>query len=342
MNSRYVFRVDASIQIGTGHVMRCVTLAKELEKRNVECVFVCQNNIGNNIALIRNYGFKVLEIEANKEKFNFKIDAKNTLEVIAGQKYDWLIIDHYDIDINWELQVQSIAKNIMVIDDLADRRHKCDILLDQNLRINSKERYANLIPSECISLFGPSNVILRNEFDDFKITHRTGEINHILVYFGANDIHNQAYKSIKALQQYSNISADIIIGSNHPFQEIVLKESTSKLTVSNSIDMCAAMNRADLAFGVCGIAAWERCAMGLPTLACINAENQREDSENLHLLGAIHLLGESIEIETQDWLDALNYALNNKIIISEMGKIAGQVVAGHTQNRQNLVNLLCN
>jgi len=342
VSSSYVFRVDASVLIGTGHVMRCLTLAKELEKRSANCVFVCQACQGDCIEFIKNNGFKVLEMKGRYDEFEINIDARNTIEIIAGQKFDWLIIDHYEIDIKWESKVRSIAKKIMVIDDLANRKHDCDILLDQNIRINAKERYKELIPNECISFLGPSNVILRTDFDNVKIENRTGEIKHILVYFGGNDIHNQAFKSIKALQQYPDISADIIIGSNHPFQDLILKESTTKLIVSNSIDMSDAMKRADLAFGVCGVAAWERCAMGLPTLACINAENQREDSENLYQVGAIDLLGESNEIDTYDWCKALNRAINNKEFISKMGKIASQVVAGHTKNRESLVNLLCN
>jgi UDP-2,4-diacetamido-2,4,6-trideoxy-beta-L-altropyranose hydrolase len=177
LNSSFIFRVDASVQIGTGHVMRCITLAKALEKRNASCVFVCQLCPGNNIEFIRSYGFKVLEIEESNGDFNFNIDAKNTLNVISDRKFDWLIIDHYGIDIYWELQVQSIAKKTMVIDDLANRRHKCDLLLDQNIRINADARYASLIPSECLSFFGPSNVILRSEFDGFNINYRNGEIN---------------------------------------------------------------------------------------------------------------------------------------------------------------------
>jgi UDP-2,4-diacetamido-2,4,6-trideoxy-beta-L-altropyranose hydrolase len=106
--------------------------------------------------------------------------------------------------------------------------------------------------------------------------------------------------------------------------------------------MYDAMKRADLAFGVCGVAAWERCAIGLPTLACINAENQREDSENLNQLGAIDLIGESNVIDTDDWCKALNRAINNKEYIAKMGKNASKVVAGHTNNRERLVNLLCN
>jgi UDP-2,4-diacetamido-2,4,6-trideoxy-beta-L-altropyranose hydrolase len=342
LSASYLFRVDASVRIGTGHVMRCLTLAKELEKRSANCVFVCQAYQGDCIEHIKENGFKVLEIKSVNNEFEINKDANNTLEIIAGQKFDWIIIDHYEIDVKWESKVRAVAKKIMVIDDLANRKHDCDLLLDQNIRMNAKERYKKLIPNECISFFGPTNVILRTDYDNIKIKKRTGEIKHILVYFGGNDIHNQAFKSIKALQQYPDISADIIIGSNHVFQDMIIKESTNKLIVSKSIDMYDAMKRADLAFGVCGVAAWERCAIGLPTLACINAENQREDSENLNQLGAIDLIGESNVIDTDDWCKALNRAINNKEYIAKMGKNASKVVAGHTNNRERLVNLLCN
>ena len=115
---------------------------------------------------------------------------------------------------------------------------------------------------------------------------------------------------------------------------------TPNLRINESVDMAEAMLRADLAIGVCGIAAWERCAMGLPTLVCVNANNQREDSENLHRLGAVECLGDSSDLNVYDWIEAISRAINDPLRISKMGQAAYEVVKGHAENRKFLLDIL--
>ena len=360
LSPTYAFRVDASTQIGTGHVMRCLTLALELRERGANCLFICCKCPGNLLQLIQHHGFESYELKNsslgqycfdagnyvgpafNSDQYliELKIDARETLKIIKDKNIQWLIIDHYGVDARWEIQLRDNCRRLMVIDDLANRQHDCDLLLDQNLRVDAEARYKQLVSDTCKLMLGPSNVILRPSFDNQSLRIRDGNIKTILVYFGGNDIHNQAFSVARVLQKFPQIDADIVLGLNHPFRDNVYDAVTPNLRIHESVDMAEAMLRADLAIGVCGIAAWERCAMGLPTLVCVNANNQREDSESLHRLGAVECLGDSSDLNVYDWIEAISRAINDPLRISKMGQAAYEVVKGHAENRKFLLDIL--
>jgi UDP-2,4-diacetamido-2,4,6-trideoxy-beta-L-altropyranose hydrolase len=343
-SSTFAFRVDASEAIGTGHVVRCLTLAKSLTERGAQCFFICRQQPGNLIEYIRDQGFLVFPINppilgGTRQTSQTHEDLRTTTQVLYKKNVDWLIIDHYKIDIEWEMKIRPICKKIMVIDDLANRHHDCDILLDQNLRRHAQSRYEALVPENCQLFLGPQYVLLRKEFEN-NYRLRTGIIRHVLVYFGGNDKYNLALHTLKALSNFPMLTADIVLGFDHPFHEEVHRASSVNLKVHDVVEMADAMNRADLAIGVCGMAAWERCAMGLPSLVCITAENQREDAEKLHELGAVHNLGEQHEIDDSSMTRAIERALNHPKKNIRMGNAARKVVSGYIDKNTELLNTL--
>ena len=170
-----VFRVDSSLQIGSGHVMRCLTLAEGLRKNGADVIFICRKLTGNLASKISDSGFKVFELKLSDKKiiddklFHSKwlevtqlLDSEQSKEIIKNIKPDWLIVDHYALDHEWELKLKPYVKYVMVIDDLADRRHECDLLLDQTLG-RKKEDYDELVPKLCKMLLGTSFCLLRSE-----------------------------------------------------------------------------------------------------------------------------------------------------------------------------------
>jgi len=340
---RVIFRVDSSIEIGTGHVMRCLTLADHLRLRGHVCEFICQSTPGNMIEFITGNGYKTYtipctHINSNKEKNItsnvWLFDAKYSHSIMYENKYDWLILDNYSLDFKWVNYLTNNFKYVMVIDDLVQSKQYADLLLNQNLINNASQRYKNLVPETCELFLGPQYSLLRSQFYNNESRISDGSINHILVYFGANDKYNQASKSLAAIQTFPNLTAEIIIGLNHPHRQSLLSNSTSRLNViESSHNMARSMQKADLALGVCGGAAWERCAMGLPSLVCIIADNQREDAQELHLLGAIENLGDSESVNTKNWIDAISYLQTNPSRIIEMSKNSTKVIAGYKENR---------
>ena len=357
-----VFRTDASLSIGTGHVTRCLTLADGLRERGIRCLFVCRALPGNLLDRIRQREFEVLALPMALNKapsptpvlecgpthahllgVEWAVDAEQTLASLQSLRVKWLIVDHYALDIQWEQRLRSTCQHLMVIDDLADRDHMCDLLLDQNLRSDAAQRYAPHVPPTCRLLLGPSHVLLGPSFNDPAPRERSGEVRSVLAYFGGNDSNNQAGRAVEALLRFPELQADVVLGHEHPHRASVFASagSTGRVRVVDSCaDMSAAMTRADLGLGTCGMAAWERCAVGLPTLVTISADNQREDAVALENLGAVELLGEAGDVDVGKWVDALGRALADTARMEQMGRMARSVVVGHQRNHRQLIDLL--
>jgi len=175
------FRVDSSTIIGTGHVVRCLTLAGKLRAKGNDISFICRELPGNIIDQVLSAGYDVYRLPmtnyddlSHKETENHQAwlavdrptDARQTEDILKslGTAVDLLVVDHYALDISWEKEVREYCENLMVIDDLADRKHICDFLLDQNYYKNLEHRYDNLVPRACIKMLGPSYALLRPEF----------------------------------------------------------------------------------------------------------------------------------------------------------------------------------
>lgn len=171
------FRADAAALIGAGHVMRCLTLAAQLRRRGAAVTFICREFAGNLCDFIARQGFAVrrLAVAAGAEPTaaqdtwlgaDWRRDAREVREILASQAQpaDWLVVDHYAIDWHWERTVRPMVRRLLVIDDLANRRHVCDVLLDQNLHRDAAGRYDGLLPVHCRRLLGPRYALLRPEF----------------------------------------------------------------------------------------------------------------------------------------------------------------------------------
>lgn len=314
-----VIRADASTSIGSGHVMRCLTLAHRLKKeKNAKVVFVMRVLPGNLIGVVEKQGFEVLKLLPANQKYSLngyglwltvpmEVDAQQTIEVLQHylQEHgcdvvDRLIVDSYALDEQWELMLRPYCREIMVIDDLANRRHDCDILLDQNFYLNKDVRYVGLVPEHCKMLLGPEHALLREEFYEAKkhLRKRDCTIKNILVFYGGSDLTNETEKAIKALVQLHdegyNFTADIITGVSNSRREKI-KKICSKYhffhyycQVSN---MAEFMNKADLMLGAGGSTTWERLYMELPALVTAVAENQVKCCEECGKAGLIDYVG---------------------------------------------------
>ena len=310
---KVVFRADASIKIGTGHIMRCVTLADELVRQGCECWFVCRKHRGNLGDFITSKGHKLAMLEASTNtsssqenspcdnyadwlEASWEEDARQTLHAISSLKPDWLVVDHYALDARWELIVSNSVGKIMVIDDLANRPHKCKLLLDQNLGRDSHD-YDGLVPEGCRKLIGPDFALLRPEFlalreQSFK-HRRVPEIRRILISMGGVDRANVTSEVLSILTASSlsdDVVLDVIMGGSSPFLSEVLHQASSlrfETSVSVNVkDMSERMCIADLSIGAVGSTSWERCCLGLPAILTVQAENQRGPAEALSESGA--------------------------------------------------------
>ena len=209
---RVAFRVDSSTVLGSGHVMRCLTLAHALKQRSAEILFISRELAGNMCDHVAAEGFPVVrlpigssasksdtcapQIAVNAESpwMSWEEDAKLTSRVIEEWgKADWLIVDHYALDSGWEASLRPSTGQIMVIDDLADRQHDCDLLLDQNFYEGLDRRYCRLVPGTCRKLLGPKYALLRPEFIRARanLQERSDAVRRVLIAFGGVDRSNE-------------------------------------------------------------------------------------------------------------------------------------------------------
>lgn len=309
------FRTDASLDIGTGHVMRCLTLADALRASGAHCHFICREHPGNLLEQIRQHGFSVHGLPAGSEdalpndltdvaRSNhaawlgsyWENDAAQTRASGGKMEVDWLVVDHYALDERWERAMRPICHKLMVIDDLADRLHNCDLLLDQNLGRKVLD-YAHLVPNDCTVIAGPNYAMLRPEFAalrDYSLRRRaTSQLKHLLITMGGVDKADATGQILDALNDCplpEDSRITVVMGSHAPWLERVqlLADRMSRPTEVkvNVSDMARLMADSDLAIGAAGSTSWERSCLGLPSLIGVIADNQRAIAEALHLIGA--------------------------------------------------------
>jgi len=267
---------------------------------------------------------------------NWEIDAKDTLAVLSGTpKLSWLIVDHYALDMRWEGQMRPFTGKIMVIDDLADRPHDCDLLLDQNLYKGLERRYDGLVPDHCERLLGPRYALLRPEFAAARKTlrHRDGRVRRIFIFFGGNDLSNETAKALEAIRllNRSEIAVDVVVGASNPkgdqIREICqrMPNTCFHLQVGNMAEL---MVLADLAIGAGGTTTWERCCLGLPTLALVLADNQREVVEAMSAAGAMRNVGWHADVTSTTLAEALRMAMASPERLNAMSERSLAIMGG--------------
>ena len=303
-------RVDSSRVIGSGHLMRCLTLGERLRSEGAQVFFVCRDLPGNLYGLVHEKGFvlKVLPRHEDDSTLNGyaawltvsqETDAQETRLVLdALAPISRLVVDSYALDETWEKAMRPIVGEIFVIDDLANRRHDCDILLDQNFYLGMEHRYDGLVPIGCKLLLGPRHALLRQEFYEAKkrLRSRDGVLRRILIFYGGVDGTRETEKAIQALLllKLQQIEVDVVVGSGNVRQEQIrqLCEAHDFLHFHSQVsNMAELMANADLCLGAGGTTTWERCFLGLPAIVTAVAENQFQVCEDCAIAGFIHYVG---------------------------------------------------
>lgn len=321
------FRVDASNHIGTGHFMRCLTLADELKKHGAQIRFISRNLPTHLIDMLTENGMEYLPLSLDDAKeaadelahaswlgTSQAQDAQATLQTLADQTWDWIVVDHYALDKRWESAVRGSCKKLMVIDDLADRQHDCDVLLDQNYYADMQTRYVSKVPTHCQLLLGPRYALLREEFRTLreKVKVRVGDVRKILVFFGGVDADNYTSLAMQALVELnSKQQVDVVIGSQHPNREQIQQACINHGFICHvqTTRMAELMAEADLAIGAGGSASWERCCLGLPALLVAVSGNQIDIAKSLDSIGACYYLGEKDAVNSSSIQHSFNELL---------------------------------
>lgn len=308
MSSKIAIRADASLSLGSGHVRRCLTLADQLSGLHCEVTFFTNRINGNLISLIKSHGHSVkilssvmLDFEENSASEVLPddlqlADARESVELSDGQLYDWMVVDHYGLNETWQKFTRKIYKHLLVIDDLANKRHDCDLLVNQNLGCDVRD-YKALVKGKTVTLCGPSYALLRSEFGELRAqalkSPRTSELRSILIFMGGTDIGDITYSVLDALWMtkfkfLKNIY--VVMGSGSTsissVRTLLGKFNCYTELLVDTTEIHKYMLMSDLSIGAAGGAAWERCCMGLPSILITVAENQKKGTNALVKAGA--------------------------------------------------------
>jgi UDP-2,4-diacetamido-2,4,6-trideoxy-beta-L-altropyranose hydrolase len=351
---RIAFRADASIQQGTGHVMRCLSIARQLTKMGHECIFITQKFLPNFIQKISASGHELCLLpeyvsvgctSTKNSEYHAWLqrpvinDAVETKAILSNLKCDIIVVDHYAIDEDWTQIVQDEVVKIVVIDDLANRRHICDLLIDQNYG-RQKEHYVNLVPKDTELLIGTDYVFINEDFGEMRDLSIFNRLNRdpslINVCLGGIDKDNATLLALKTLD--ATLRSDkwhveaVIRGASPHVDEIM--DYVSKMNIKTSVlidcdDMAEVFSRADLAIGAGGVTLWERCCLGLPTILITIADNQLPAAIALESTGSIKLCGDIRHDDLSDSLaKAIKSVLRDPTQIHTMSKLANSICDG--------------
>jgi UDP-2,4-diacetamido-2,4,6-trideoxy-beta-L-altropyranose hydrolase len=330
--------------------MRCLALADALRKRGVQCRFICRKHQGNLLDYIAQHGYETIELspsvvghEASAYPahaawlgVDWVTDSEQTRQAFGVQPADWLVVDHYALDRRWEQSLKPYCQRIMVIDDLADRKHDCHLLLDQNLGRLAQDYYS-LVESETHLLIGPKFALLRPEFAQWRarsLLRRLAqdELRYLLITMGGVDKGNATGKVLEALKGcalHDDVTISVVMGQHGPWIDKIKLQATQlpwrTRVLSGVNNMAELMSLSDLAIGAAGSTSWERCCLGLPTIQVVLAKNQEAIATALKSKGA------AVVIEVDDLFHVLPKLLSEIAIgtrLQSMSYVAREVTEG--------------
>ncbi len=342
-----VFRADANPTIGSGHVIRCLALAQALRERDASCHFFCRSKeLGALGERIKQEGHELHSFPEGNALTAWPLahsawlphgqqfDASTCLNYLTKiGRPDWLVVDHYALDKNWEGLLRRQVGRILAIDDLADRQHDCDLLLDQNLRpAIDGNPYQTLTPVDCQHLLGPRFALLRSEFFSTERSVDDHDSPRLLIMFGGADQDNLTARVLHILAALDiTIEIDVVTGPLYPYGDSLIKTLSGfpgarwHHTPGNIAQLMA---KANFAVGSPGTTSWERCAMRLPTISLAVADNQVPLAQELARLGAHLYLGRADQVTDSEIAAALHLMSSNSLWREALANVASSITDG--------------
>ena len=345
---RVLFRADADGEIGSGHVMRCTALATRLRKVGIDSVLVAARLPAPIQKWMRRENLEFRLLNGNSSPHP-ETDVQEVTQLILDcADVGVVVVDHYGLDSRWEEKIRPLVGALWVIDDLANRPHSCDVLLDPGLHLEPDRRYRDWVPTNCRQLLGPTYALLRPEFDfrpDDKLAD--GSLANLLIYLGSGrDMGPKIVTVLQAVSELENRPKTRVLLGPLPDSDAVRKHIEMSYphvqVIGTSSAMASLLRRANLCVGVCGVSAWERCSLGIPTLTAITAPNQIDDARLLEEFGATKHVGDANRLTSNDWLESFVWASDNPQYLRDMSEKGRALVPGWTEAEETVLELMTN
>jgi UDP-2,4-diacetamido-2,4,6-trideoxy-beta-L-altropyranose hydrolase len=342
---RVLIRSDASPTIGSGHIARCLCLARVLRRQGSHVAFACRLLPGHRLEALRAEGFETFELpehysdedpdQAIESMLPWQADIAALAPLLEHQPaFDWIIVDHYGLDHHWQTAARRFAPRIAVVDDLATRTYSADLLLNQNLS-GTPEAYTSLLAPGCRTLFGPRFAMLRDEFCCPAIEIKP-LARRVLVNFGGFDAAMQTHHAMLALADFPELEVDFVAGAGNPAwaQMQALAASRPHWRLHSFVsDFYRMMTEADLFVGAGGGTSWERAAMGLPTICIAVSNNQQANGEVMAAAGAHVFMGAREQVSVEQLRLAIGFVAGNQGLRQSLARQSRQLVDGRGAQR---------
>ncbi|RYG08335.1 MAG: UDP-2,4-diacetamido-2,4,6-trideoxy-beta-L-altropyranose hydrolase, partial [Caulobacteraceae bacterium] len=311
---RICIRTDASVQIGTGHLRRCLELARELTSRGDDVTFLTRNLGLDCQPLIADAGFRAISLPAPEDAFtaeadvpphahwagvSWEDDASQTIAALARLSPAVVIIDHYAFDYRWHAQVKkSIGCRIVALDDLGDRALDVDLIVDHNYSGDHWFKHRISRPFRPAILGGPTFALLSTAYRN-RPEFRVREVpESVGIFMGGSDSSNHSEFAAGAVRQAlgPDVFIEIVTTSANPHVDRLRSIRDERVGLSVDLpDLAAFFQRHALQVGAGGGATWERSCIGAPTIAIAFADNHRPVLSPLDVLGVLAYSAEDVE-----------------------------------------------
>src|SRR5471032_1189327 len=342
---RVLIRADASPTIGSGHIARCLTLARVLRQQGSHVAFACRQLPGHRLDSLAAEGFETFALpdryrdedpqQAIESMLPWQADIATLGQALDDRPaFDWIIVDHYGLDHHWQTAARRWAPRIAAVDDLATRQYRVDLLLNQNLS-GTAQAYASLLGADCRALLGPRFAMLREEFRCPAIAIKP-QARRVLVNFGGFDAAMQTHHAMLALADFDALEVDFVAGADNPaweqMQVLAATRPHWRLQCFVS-DFYRLMTEADLFIGAGGGTSWERAAMGLPTICIAVSNNQQANGEVMAAAGAHVFLGSREQVSVEQLRLAIGFVVGNQGLRQSLAERSRQLVDGRGAQR---------
>jgi UDP-2,4-diacetamido-2,4,6-trideoxy-beta-L-altropyranose hydrolase len=342
---RVLIRADASPTIGSGHIARCLTLARVLRKQGARVAFACRLLPGHRLDSLQAEGFETFALpdgypdedpqQAIESLLPWQADIAALGHALSNQPaFDWVIVDHYGLDHHWQTAARRWAPRIAAVDDLATRTYSVDLLLNQNLS-GTPQAYASLLAPGCQTLLGPHFALLRDEFCCPAIEIKP-KAKRVLVNFGGFDAAMQTHHAMLAMAELHELEVDFVAGADNPAwaQMQALAASRPNWRLHSFVrDFYRLMTEADLFVGAGGGTSWERAAMGLPTICIAVSNNQQANGEIMATSGSHVYLGPREHVSVEQLRQAIAFLVGNQGLRQSLAEHSRQLVDGRGAQR---------
>ena len=323
-----LFRTNAGTKTGLGHLVRCLHLARELEKQGTPCTFVL-DYIEDSIKPFLN-GIETHTLyDSPQDKPDPIKDAKKMVHICASRMTDWVILDDYRLDKIWEDRLQQAGHKVCAIDDL-QRTHSCDMLIDMGWNgENTPRSYDALVPDACTKLLGPQYAMLSSAYQKQDIEDKTTPGMPFTITIGLGGSGNlQICEKIldNLIDDLSfDVNFNVILG---PLSQGLEEFQTKYATHSNVFcligktelhdDLCAI----NLYIGAAGGTMYQLRCLNIPALTFSIAANQENNLRNLEDIGHYFHLNGLTDQDIKALSSFVTSIHNNYDRVKTLGQIA--------------------